>query len=253
MLEIKDVTAGYRKKEILHSISLTAHEGQITTVIGENGCGKSTLLKAIAGILPLSGGEMRVDGISLSGLTATERARQTAYLSQGKNTPDITAGRMVLHGRFPYLTYPRKYRKVDYEAAETAMEQMGIEKLADRPVAELSGGTRQKVYIAMVLAQGTPVIVMDEPTSYLDIGQQLKFMGLVKDLARNGKIILLVLHDLLAALKISDQICVMESGKILLQGTPEEILDSRLIQKLYGVEVKVLTTPEGGQQYYYEM
>lgn len=253
MLEVKHVTAGYRKKEILHGVSLMAQEGQITTVIGRNGCGKSTLLKTIAGILPLTGGEMRIDGIPLSGLTATEHARQTAYLPQGKNTPDITAERMVLHGRFPYLSYPRKYGKADFKIAETAMEQMGITELAGRPVAELSGGTRQKVYIAMALAQCTPIIVMDEPTSYLDIGQQMKFMGIMKNLAQSGKTILLVLHDLLAALKISDQICVMDEGKVLIQGAPEEILDSRLIRELYGADVRAFETPDGIRQYYYQM
>lgn len=251
MIEIKNLSAGYGKAVILHNISLTAGANEITTIIGNNGCGKSTLLKTIAGILPVSGGEILIGGKSILALTLKERAQQTAYLPQGKNTPDITAGRMVLHGRFPYLSYPRKYKKADFDIAYAAMEKMGIEDLADRPMAELSGGTRQKVYIAMALAQCSPVILMDEPTSYLDIGQQMKFIGIAKELAQSGKTVILVLHDLLCALKISDWICVMEDGKILMQSTPKEILDSGIIQKLYGVEVRTLHTPEGLQYYYH--
>lgn len=252
MVEIRNLSAGYGKEEILHEIHFTAKNGRITTIIGKNGCGKSTLLKTISGILPASGGEILINGKQITSLTPTNRAKLAAYLSQGKNTPDITAGRMILHGRFPYLSYPRKYKKYDYEAAEAAMAKMGISALSDKPVAELSGGTRQKVYIAMALAQCSPVILMDEPTSYLDIGQQMKFGRIVKELAGNGKTVVLVLHDLLFALKLSDCICVMENGKITMQDSPERILNSGIIKTLYGIEVKALDTPEG-KQYYYEM
>lgn len=252
MVEVKSLYAGYGKDEILHGVSFTANEGEITTVIGNNGCGKSTLLKVIAGILPVSGGKILINGSSISELTPAERAKQTAYLPQGKNTPDITAGRLVLHGRFPYLSYPRKYKKSDFEIADGAMAKMGILDLANRPMAELSGGTRQKVYIAMALAQCSPVILMDEPTSYLDIGQQMRFFEIVKELKLSGKTVILVLHDLLSALKISGKICVMDSGKILMQDTSGGILKSDIIKKLYGVEVKALSTPEG-EQYYYQM
>ena len=251
MVEMKNVSAGYGKEEILHNICFTADEGKITTIIGRNGCGKSTLLKAVSGILPISDGEIWINASPVAKLTATERAKQTAYLAQGKNTPDITAGRMVLHGRFPYLSYPRRYKKSDFEIADAAMEKMGIADLADRPLTELSGGTRQKVYIAMALAQCSPVIVMDEPTSYLDIGQQMKFAGIIKELAGSGKTIILVLHDLLMALKISDRICVMDNGRALMQGTPGEILESGVIRKLYGVEVRSVETGEGEQYCYW--
>ena len=252
MVEVKSISAGYGKCEILHGASLTAERGKITTVIGNNGCGKSTLMKAVCGILPVTGGEVLIDGNSIAELTPNELAKLTAYLPQGKNTPDITAGRLVLHGRFPYLSYPRKYKKADFEIAASAMAKMGISNLEDKPVAELSGGTRQKVYIAMALAQSSPVIVMDEPTSYLDIGQQMKFTSMAKELAKTGKTVILVLHDLLFALKISDQICVMEEGRVIMQSTPKGILGSGVINKLYGVEVRVLNSPDG-EQYYYQM
>jgi len=252
MIKVNRLCAGYGKSEVLHQVSLQANSGEITTIIGCNGCGKSTLLKSIAGILPISSGSILVNGNSIASLTPQERAKQTAYLSQGKNTPDITAGRMVLHGRFPYLSYPRRYGKNDYQAAENAMRQMGILDLADRPLSELSGGTRQKVYIAMALAQHTPVVLMDEPTSYLDMGQQLRLLQNLKELTHDGKTVVLVLHDLLFALKISHSICVMDSGSIRMQDAPEKILESGVLTRVYDVEVKSLYTKKG-EQYYYDL
>ena len=126
-------------------------------------------------------------------LSRAELARSIAYLPQGKNVPDISADRMVLHGRFPYLNYPRRYRESDFQIAREAMRQMGIEELAGMQMSRLSGGMRQKVYLAMALAQEAPAIVMDEPTTYLDIGQQMKFAGIVRRLSGEGKTIVLVL------------------------------------------------------------
>lgn len=250
MVQLINVSAGYGKKEILHNIHFTANKGEITTIIGNNGCGKSTLLKTIAGILPVTRGEIQINGNSALGLTAAQHGKLTAYLPQGKNTPDITADRMVLHGRFPYLSYPRKYKKEDYDIAASAMEKMGIADLIHTPMSELSGGTRQKVYIAMALAQSTPVIILDEPTSFLDIGQQIKFTKIVKELAANGKTVILVLHDLLTALKVSDQISVMENGRLVMQNPPTRILHSDIIKNLFDVEIKTVPTPEGIQYYY---
>lgn len=252
MVEMKNVCAGYGKAEILHGVSLRAEKGEITTLIGANGSGKSTLLRVLLGFLPLTGGEISVDGSSLKGLSRGALARKIAYLPQGKNIPDISAGRMVLHGRFPYLRYPRRYGAADLRIAQEAMEQMGIAEYADRPMAELSGGMRQKVYIAMALAQQAEIIVMDEPTTYLDIGQQLKFAKMMKQLSENGKTIILVLHDVLLALKLSDRIAALGEGKILQWGTPQELLQSDVIRELYDVTVKSHRT-EAGIQYFYEI
>ncbi|MBQ3062787.1 MAG: ABC transporter ATP-binding protein [Clostridia bacterium] len=252
MIKLHNVCAGYGGREVLHGVDLEAEKGQVTTIIGVNGCGKSTLLKTIMGFVPISGGDITVDGRSIKNMTEQELAREIAYLSQGKNVPDISAGRMVLHGRFPYLSYPRKYRRSDYEAAAEAMSQMGISDLSDRMMTELSGGMRQKVYIAMALAQQSPVILMDEPTTYLDIGQQLRFASTARELADSGKTVILVLHDILLALKISDRIAAVKEGRVVRCGTPREILDSGITQELYGVKIGVVN--EGGaEQYYYNM
>jgi len=252
MIELRGVSAGYGKTAILHDISLHAKKGAVTTILGRNGSGKSTLLKTIVGAGELISGDILVGGRSVKQMSPRLLAQNLAYLPQGKNVPDILAGRLVLHGRFPYLGYPRKYRREDREIAQRAMEQMGIEHLADRPLAELSGGLRQKVYIAMALAQSSPVIVMDEPTTYLDIEQQLKFAQLVKELAAGGKTVLLVLHDLALAMRISDWVAVMDSGRICAQGEPQTLLKDDICTAFFGVRLGTVMTA-AGVQYYYEM
>lgn len=252
MIEMEQVRAGYGKAEVLHGVDFRAERGEIATIIGTNGSGKSTLLRALLGFVPISAGNARVDGISIKNFSRAELARSIAYLPQGKNVPDISAGRMVLHGRFPYLSYPRRYREPDFRIAGEAMRQMGIEELAGMPMAGLSGGMRQKVYIAMALAGQAPVIVMDEPTTYLDIGQQVKFAGIVRQLAKDGKTIVLVLHDILLALKISSRIAALEQGKIFWSGTPQEMLEQNVAERLYGVGVGAVRT-DGGEQYFYKL
>lgn len=249
MLKLHNVSAGYDKNRILQDITLEIPKGKITTLLGNNGCGKSTLLKSIVGFLPLSSGEITIHDHKLAKLSSSEIAKQIAYLPQCKNVPDITVGRLVLHGRFPYLSYPRRYQEQDYQIALSAMEQMKISHLADKPVAELSGGIRQKAYIAMALAQQAPIIIMDEPTTFLDIEQQLKFAETIKQLSTEGKTLVLVLHDILMALKLSDQIAVMKDGKILQHGTPDEILNSNVLNDLYHVQIQTIETANGIQYF----
>ena len=249
-IEICNVSAGYEKKDVLRGVDLEIPAGRITTLIGSNGSGKSTLLRAVLGFVPLRGGDIRLEGVSIKGLSRAELARRAAYLPQGKNVPDITAGRMVLHGRFPYLDYPRRYSPGDYAIAGAAMEQMGIGELWERPVSRLSGGMRQKVYIAMALAQQAGLIVMDEPTTYLDIGQQIRFAEMIRKLSEEGKTILLVLHDILLALKLSHRIAALQEGRIAGFGTPEEILEAGVTERLYGVKVRTAETDKGVQYYY---
>ena len=252
MIDLEQVRAGYGKTEVLHGVDFKAKQGEITTIIGTNGSGKSTLLRTLLGFLPISAGNVKIDGISTENMSRAELARNIAYLPQGKNVPDISADRMVLHGRFPYLNYPRRYREADFQIAREAMRQMGIEELAGVQMSRLSGGMRQKVYLAMALAQEAPVIVMDEPTTYLDIGQQVKLAGIVRQLAKEGKTIVLVLHDILLAMKISHRIAAVAEGKIFWSGTPEEMLEQNVAERLYGVAVGAVRT-DGGEQYFYSL
>ena len=247
MLEIKELFAGYKKEWILKNISLSLNTGEVTTVIGKNGCGKSTLLRAVIGALPNVKGNISVNGEDIRYLSVTERSKRISYLAQDKNIPDITVFRMVLSGRFPHLSYPRRYREKDIAVANIAMEKMGIGDFRERKLSELSGGMRQKVYIAMALCQETEIILMDEPTSYLDITQQFLLADTVRSLAKEDKTILLVLHDILLALKISDKVVLIDDAGIGFIGTPSEFVSSGLPERVYGVRIC-----SAGEEYYYE-
>lgn len=235
---------------VLHDISLQAERGSITTILGKNGCGKSTLLKTVAGMLPVSKGDIVVQDRALSNLSRRELVKTIAYLPQERSTPSITAGRYVLHGRFPHLGHMQSYSRRDTQIAMDAMAQMDICDFWDTPLAALSGGMRQKVYIAMALAKQASILLMDEPTTYLDIGQQLRFAGLVSEMAEQGMTVVLVLHDILYALKVSDHIWVMNDGKVMGGGTPAEILRADVLQRLYDIEIGTVETAQGLRYYY---
>lgn len=250
MLEIHNLSAGYPGKPVLQELNLTIPQGTVSVIAGPNGCGKSTLLKALAGILP-SKGEIRLDGQSITGLPPQERAKRIAYLPQYRQIPDISVRRLVLHGRFPYLRYPRRYRDEDHKIAERAMARMGVTSLADRSLAALSGGQRQKACIAMVLAQETPVVLLDEPTTYLDIAHQMQLMDISRQLAQQGKTVVLVLHDLALALERADHLVIMGSDRrILSQGNGEAVWESGCLKDAFQVDVRRMQTPDGWKYYY---
>ena len=251
MIEIKDLSAGYPGKTVLQNIHATIPEGKITAILGPNGCGKSTLLKALCGILPTQSGQVLLHGEDLLALSPKLRARKLSYLAQSRQIPDISVGKLVLHGRFPYLGFPRHYRKEDHACADAAMAAMGILDLKDTQLQNLSGGERQKAYLAMALAQDTPVILLDEPTTYLDIAHQLQLLEHAQMLASQGKTVILVIHDLPHAFSRADNIILMEAGKIITQGTTEEIFASGLVDRVFGVGLR-RTQMKKGWLYYCE-
>ena len=237
MIELRHVSSGYGSRPVLKDISLSFPKGSVTVLLGPNGCGKSTLLKTALGLLPHSDGEILYHGRELRQLSAREIARQAAYLSQNRPVPHITVGRMVLHGRFPYLDYPRHYRPEDYEIVREALRRTDSLELLNRRMEELSGGQRQKVYLAMALAQQTDAVFMDEPTTYLDIRHQLEVMALARSLAGDGAAVVLVLHDLDLALRTADQIAILCEGRLLAADPPERIYLSGILQEVFGVRV----------------
>lgn len=249
MIELRDLTVGYGRKPVLREVSMTFPPGQVTVLLGPNGCGKSTLMKTALGLVPRQGGEILYDGVELGHLRPRQLARKAAYLAQSREIPSITAQRMVLHGRFPYLRYPRRYRAEDYEIVRKALEWAGAGDLADRPVQELSGGQRQKVYLAMALAQDTETVFMDEPTTYLDVRHQLEVMTVSRRLAGMGRAVVLVLHDLSLALREADRLAVLSAGVLRQLGTPEEIFTSGQLDQAFGVTVRRVWT-ESGWLYY---
>ena len=250
MIELKNLRAGYPDRPVLEGIDLEFRPGEVLAILGPNGCGKSTLLRTANGLLPRDGGEVLVDGIPLEELSAKEVAKKVAYLPQSRSTPNITAGRMVLHGRFPYLSYPRRYRREDHEMVRRALEWAGAAELAPRPLAELSGGQRQKVYLAMALAQDTETILMDEPTTYLDVGCQLEVMALARRLAEEGRAVVMVLHDLTLALRCAHRAALLHEGRVRQTGTPEELYGGETLERVMGVSLGRVEGPAGWRYYY---
>ncbi|MEE0799872.1 MAG: ABC transporter ATP-binding protein [Gemmiger sp.] len=245
MIELHDVDAGYRGRPVLHGVCLDFRPGQVLALVGPNGSGKSTLLRAALGLIPCTGGTVLYDGVPLDRLTPRQVALQAAFLSQNRTAPRITARRMVLHGRFPHLGFPRRYRREDFRLVEQALTAADAVDLADRPVNELSGGQRQKIYLAMAIAQQTPTILMDEPTTFLDIAHQLGVMELARRLADEGKAVVLVLHDLPLALSSADRLAVLQNGRLVRTGTPEEIYQSGVLEPVFGVRQERAAAPDG--------
>ena len=251
MIQLSHVTAGYGGPPVVQDVTLDLTPGEVLVLLGPNGCGKSTLLRTIAGLQPLSSGEVLVDGISAAGLSRRQLAQKITYLPQSRSVPNITAYRMVLHGRFPYLSYPRRYRPQDHAAAKKALEQADAWDLAGLPVQTLSGGQRQKIYLAMALAQDTQTILMDEPTTYLDIQHQLDLMRFSQTLAGEGKAVVLVLHDLCLALRFAHRGAVLFEGRLLQTGTPDELFSSGTLKTTFHTPLNRIQTA-GGWRYYYD-
>lgn len=251
MIELSHLRAGYPGREVLHDITLNFPDGAVSVLLGPNGCGKSTLLRTIPRLLPCQQGSILLDGQLVEQLTQRQIAQQVAYLPQSRNVPNITALRMVLHGRFPYLKYPRRYRQQDWQIARQALEWVGATELSERALPQLSGGQRQKVYLAMALAQDTRHILMDEPTTYLDISSQLEVMELARRLAGQGRAVVLVLHDLCLAMQYGDRIFLLSEGVLRERGTPEKVYVSGALDALMGVHLCRVET-ERGWRYYCE-
>ena len=251
MIQLKNLSVGFPDRKVLEQVDLTFTPGEVTVLLGPNGSGKTTLMRTVLGLQPRLGGEILVDGAALEELSLKETARKMTYLAQFRTVPNITARRMVLHGRFPHLSYPRRYRPEDYERVRQAMEQAGVTELADRPLTQLSGGQRQRVYLAMALAQDTTYVFFDEPTTYLDVERQLEVMEMAHLLARQGKAVVLVIHDLCLALRTAHKVVVLEGGGVCCVGTPGEVYRSGVLDEVFSVPVRCVETPNG-PRYYYE-
>lgn len=249
MLKFENVSAGYGCSAVIENVTLSAQAGEVLVLLGPNGCGKSTLLKAVVGLAQVTAGKIQVDGTDISALEPAALAKQIAYLPQGRNVPQTTVERLVLCGRFPYLSYPRRYRGEDYAAARSAMERLGILELAREPLSRLSGGLRQKAYIAMALAQNSPAVLLDEPSASLDVAHQLDFARLCRELAEDGKEVVVVLHDIPMALRLADRVAVFGREGLLAWGTPEEIFAGGVIGRALGVRLHRMETADGTQYY----
>ncbi len=249
MIQLSRLCAGYFGRPAIREVTMEFLPGKVTVLLGPNGSGKSTLLKAALGLLPVMSGEVLYDGVDIRQMKPRQIARKAALLAQSRNIPSIQSLRMVLHGRFPYLTYPRRYGGKDYAIARSAMEATGSRQHENTNVSQLSGGQRQGVYLAMALAQDTQTVFMDEPTTYLDIRRQFQTMEIARSLAGEGKAVVLVLHDICLALREADRIAVFQEGRLLCLDQPEAVRKSGILEEVFQVGVYPVQTPHGTQYY----
>lgn len=248
MIELHHVTAGYGDKPVLHDITAAFQSGELTVIIGPNGSGKSTLAALCMGLVRPMEGKVRWNGRDLQSIPVKERAVTAGLLSQEHPVPSLSVRRLVMHGRFSQVPWPRTYADDDKVLADRALERAGIMDLADCSVAELSGGQRQKAYLAMLLNQDPEMMFFDEPATFLDLPSQKHLEMTMRSLAREGHGVIAVVHDLNTALKLADRILVMEKGQIRFGGTPEQLLASAIPQEVFGARI-VPVMVEGSTEY----
>lgn len=250
MIELKHLTTGYNGKPVVTDISMDFPLGQVSVLLGPNGSGKSTLVKAALGLLHAMEGQVLYDGRDIRELKPKTIAQSAAWLTQSRDTPSIQALKMVLHGRFPYSGYPRRYGEADYAIARKAMQTTGCLPCEEENVRTLSGGQRQSVYLAMTLAQDTPTVFLDEPTTFLDIRHQLEILRTARTLADGGKAVVLVLHDIALALEHADRVAVLREGKLRCWDEPGRAYASGVLEEVFGVGIQRMETPHGVRYYY---
>lgn len=248
-MEIKDISFSYdNKNPVLRTISSTIHSGKITTIIGPNGSGKSTLLGVMAkSILPDSG-QVLLDGKALTTYKAKELARKLAVVHQQNIAPvDLTVEKLTSYGRIPHKTLFSSTTSTDEQAIEWALTCTNLQDKRHKTLDALSGGEKQRVWIAMALAQSTPFLILDEPTTYLDMYYQYEILRLIKDLNEQyGLTVLMVLHDINQAIRYSDYIIAMKNGEIVVHGEPSEVITEQQIKSIYGMDVIVKNDKDTG-------
>ncbi|WP_422784957.1 ABC transporter ATP-binding protein [Psychromicrobium lacuslunae] len=247
-LKAQGISLGYAERLIVEELSVELPAGQITMIVGANACGKSTLLRGLARLLKPSAGSVLLDGADIHQQAAKQVAQRLGLLPQAPSAPEgITVSELVGRGRYPHQGWFRKWSREDDEAVADALEATSTLQLADREVDELSGGQRQRVWIAMALAQQTPLLLLDEPTTYLDMAHQVEVLDLITELNRSrGTTVAIVLHELNLAARYGDHLIAIKEGKIAAQGTPAEVLDAELVREVFGLESMVLPDPITG-------
>lgn len=239
-MRLDHVNAGYGKKVVVNDACLEFHPGQLTVILGKNGSGKSTLVKTAAGLLEPLSGKVLADDKDFSKLSPKEKASLACYIEAGRRPASLPVKTLVLHGRFARSSWPRHYTKEDGQAAQLAMEEMGISDLKNRRMDELSMGQRQKAYLALALCQDADSIFMDEPSSFLDPKSKFDLMDLARQMANKGKAVTIILHDLDLAFQYADRIVLVDDHKIAFDGSVSEFLNQGLAQSVFEVQTQVL-------------
>ncbi len=247
-IEVRDLSVSYDDAVIIPKLDLAVPTGKLTVIIGPNGCGKSTLLKTIGRILSPRRGEVLISGESIRSLSPKAVARRMAVLPQSPVVPEgILVRELISYGRYPYQSPMGGLTKDDLAVIDWAMEATGVSAFADRLVSELSGGQRQRVWISMALAQKTDILVLDEPTTYLDMANQLEILTLLRRLNREtGITLLMVMHELNNAVKFADHIVGMKAGRSVFSGPPAEVITRENLRLLYDIDAVLRMDEEGG-------
>lgn len=248
VLAAQTLSVGYGERLVIPELSLQITMGTITALVGPNGSGKSTILKALARLVTPKTGAVYLDGRVIASMSTREVARQLAILPQGPISPEeLTVGELVEQGRYPHAGPLRMLREQDHAAITEALTETNMTELRHRRLDSLSGGERQRAWIALALAQATPVLLLDEPTTFLDVGHQLEVLTLIQQLNRTqGKTIVLVLHDLNQAARFADRIIVLQAGRIVADGLPKEVLTTTLLAEVFQVQAHIISHPVDG-------
>lgn len=244
----KSIDISYGQCRIIEHLDLAVTEGRFTALIGPNGSGKSTLLRAFAGLMKPSGGSILLDGKDLNDLSTRDVARKVGVLLQGPVAPEgLTVGDLVRQGRYPHRSLFSRWSAQDQEACEEALMLTGMADLSDRPLDSLSGGQRQRAWIAMTLAQQGEAILLDEPTTYLDLEHQIELMNLITKLVtKHGKTVVAVLHDINQAARYAQHIVILRDGRVTAAGTPDTVISSETVLDVFKVRTVVIRDPVAG-------
>ncbi|MFF4330786.1 ABC transporter ATP-binding protein [Streptomyces sp. NPDC001591] len=247
-LTAQNVTLGYDQRVIAENLSVEIPDRSFTVIVGPNACGKSTLLRALARMLRPTAGQVLLDGRAITSTPAKQVARTLGLLPQSSVAPDgITVADLVARGRYPHQGLLRQWSARDERIVLESMASTGVAELADRAVDELSGGQRQRVWIAMALAQQTPLLLLDEPTTYLDIQHQLEVLDLCAQLhEEQGRTLVAVLHDLNQAARYATHLIALRGGVVVAEGPPAEVVTAALVEEVFGVPCRVIDDPETG-------
>lgn len=247
-LETKGLTLQYGDSVIIENLGLGIPKGEITVLIGSNGCGKSTLLRSLARLLKPSTGSILLNGKAIAEQTTKEIAKQMAILPQGPIAPEgLTVLQLVKQGRYPHQNWLKQWTAEDEEKVAFALEVTQLTELAHRPIDSLSGGQRQRAWIALTLAQDTDIILLDEPTTYLDMTHQIEVLDILFELnqTRNSTIVM-VLHDLNLACRYAHHLIAVQDKQIYAQGSPETVLTERMVEHVFRMQSKIISDPMYG-------
>lgn len=241
MFEVKSVSIRYEQQTVIDDVSFTVGQGEIVSIIGPNGSGKSTLLKGISRLIPYHSGTVLLEGKDLKSMTSKQVARMMCLLSQKNQAPsDMPVVDLVSYGRYPHKKWYEKLNNEDMDIVHWALEKTSLTLFKDRRVSALSGGESQRAWIAMALAQRPKIMLLDEPTTYLDISHQHEVLELVSELNRDmGMTVVMVLHDLNQAARYSEKMVVVQSGKLAVTGQPDEVMTPQMIRDIYAMKAEV--------------